>query len=353
MNNYVWAHESFDIYDGVVWFVPYYIDLLCGYSLIKKKIVSVVNLPELYSDEDRYLNVKAVDGNLIIIPSYSEYIHIYNIKTQKFYSHKVSKGLSAKYFQCYNEDGVIYVLPYTSKDMIKIELRKDDIPNFEEVPFSYKNCVSCVLTHEGVYSVNRSDGILFRSKGGAEEEYHEKGTILTDLAYLDDKYLVVADASGRICKFNKNLHEIEYWFDVGSEVHSLALCNERLMIFPERENDFFWVFDLNNYELLKKFVDVKTEYKHGIFNSFSKAIVDGDFVYVMSPYHEMLIEVNASDLHINKHYIKIPNINDEQKMIIVDAESKRGYVKENDAIGVDLAFFLSLLCNDQDKLERG
>lgn len=343
MNNKVWAHESFEVCNGIVWFVPYSIDFLCGYSLIEKRIVDVISLPGFSSEKDRYINVKSVNDNIIIVPSYGKYIHVYSIKCKKVYSYEVQQSSSAKYFQCVSEKNTAFVLPFANKNMIKIELKEGEIPVFDEVSFTNEKCVSCIISEGGIYGVNREDSILYGEKRVFDEVFHEKGTVFTDLVDFDKKNLVALDAKGKVYKFKKDVKEFEHWFDLDGKAHSLALCKDKLMIFPEEEHSFFWVYDLNENRIEKVILEIKDEKRFWKFNSFSKAVSTEEKVYVMSPYFETLLEISTDDLNMAIHFMKMPALNNEQKKMIVDAESKNGGVKENDATGVDLSFLLSYL----------
>ena len=346
MKKNIWAHESFDINEDIIWLVPYYLDLLCGYSLKERKIVFAKVFSDFCGEEDRYLNVKYVDGNLVIIPSYGDCIYVYNIRNDKTVSYSVKKCSAAKFFQCLADKKNVYVFPFEAESYIHIILKKDGDPVFEEIGTKHNRFVSTVFIDGSIYGVNRGTGVIdLRNDTFFASLGNNSDVVLTDIVNIDSEYLAILDANGFVYRLNKSSGDFEKWFNVETKVHSIAFVDDKIMLFPENDKDYFFVFDLKKMELKKINLNLNYGDTKWSANAFSKAIVKKGAVYVMNTYSETLLRVNPNNLSVEVFYIPMPELTYVQKKMICDKTQRNGCITENKIDGVDLSFYLSYVCN--------
>ncbi len=346
MRKYIWAHESFDINEGIVWFIPYGIDLLCGYSIDEKKVIFTKILPNFSGKSDRYLNVKYVEGNIIMIPSYADFIYIYNIRNDKLFSNNVNKYPSARFYQCINDGNSVIVYPFEADSYIRIVLNNEEEPLFEKVSIKHNKIVASVLANGKKYGVNRNKYVLDLTKDSVLVEcIDDQKVVFTDIVDFDSKYMVVADSNGGIYRLDMFNNALEKWFNVDGKVHSVAYCGNQLVIFPETENRFFWIYDLIGEAIKKVSLNLNNCNKKWTYNAFSKAIVKDGYVYVMDIYDESLLKINLTDLSVSAFYIQIPELTYDQKATIYGLCRKDICLAENKIEEIDLDFFLSYVCD--------
>ena len=134
MSDLIWSAYGFEIDGDKIWFVPYWYNFLCCYSLKNKKFERIEFIPEDNGIELSYANLVKVNDNIILIPDNASHICIYNICERSFWTKRL-KGIEDEIdkFYAYGlwEDSIFF---FAGKYplILKLNLKKKEIKYIDD-----------------------------------------------------------------------------------------------------------------------------------------------------------------------------------------------------------------------------
>lgn len=77
----VWTQGIFSVDENKIWFVPYWINVLCVYNLKTNKMEKTIHFPDQDTDSAGYYSVKKMDELVAILPAFEKRVYIYDTTT--------------------------------------------------------------------------------------------------------------------------------------------------------------------------------------------------------------------------------------------------------------------------------
>ena len=344
MNKLVWSHEKFAIDENMVWFVPYYSSVLCGFDLDKREIVKVKMLDGEGDRRDGYLNVLKVGNYIVLIPSYGEKFIIYHIVDENTYTYTPSESSTGKYFQAVVVGAKIVVLPIGAESVVEITIDGDEEPRFKEIPTKVNGFVGSALFGEKIYCVKRDDGLYeYESNGTFTKVKMVDGKVFTDIACVNNNEMFVLDAEGDIYIYSGKDKTFTQWLSLDYSCHSMAVSNNRMFVFPEKDATFIDAISIETGKRSRQELDIEMPMQEWNLHFFSKAVFSRGKVFAMSPKIQSLVEIDSVTNAVSLYYMEFPELAYEEKMKLLKDGLKIGAVIESIVTDVDLSFYISAL----------
>ncbi len=231
LNSY-WAPFGwyYDCGNETIWFVDYWSNLLCEYSLSDKSYKSLTAISsKTYNDQScLYSDIKRIGDNLLLSPCNADNPVLYNISRKEFQTISIDGFLSGfnRYglLELYNDS--VYMFPYAENNICKIDLRT--------------NMCCCVGLKITKNKIKDGDISLFQM------QHSRKGNIVVFLSALSNE-VYIFDME------NENIKTIRVGdiSDIFNTVVSLEDGNYLLSL----QNGNFYIVDLINNRIVDRIND--------------------------------------------------------------------------------------------------
>lgn len=199
----VWTQGVFSIDENKIWFVPFWINVLCVYNLKTSQMEKVIQLPDQDTDSAGYYNVRKMDELVIVIPAFEKRIYVYDIATDVLSSFDlpVAKHQCERFLFASVWDQNIYLFPVGYEYVVKINLQERKLHIIATIDDKCKMFVAMTQIDEKVYLVNETDKIYVFNMSlecfkiiGCEDSSRKYRTI----THQGTEKLVLTDTSGRL-----------------------------------------------------------------------------------------------------------------------------------------------------------
>lgn len=216
-----------------VWFVQGMSPVLCFYSFEDEKItiMQALNIEEIYGTA-YFSKVYLKNDEIYLIPNNSNKIVIYNIVNKKLEYISINGTTVNMYQSCYEVSGVLFLIPYKAKKIIKLSMDThqiigyiDVLENIEEnicinSTCRVENTVYCALWMSGeILKIDLEKEIIMREK--IEGEYN-----FSQICERKNYFFLYDMLRKSILVYSKDLKKIENIIEVGCEDALLILSKE-------------------------------------------------------------------------------------------------------------------------------
>lgn len=340
----IWAHEGFCVENNTVWFVPFCGGFLCEYNLARSELISVNVLCDDICKIDRYINTIKLKNKVFTVPSYTDFVCVYDVKNEKTYKYElIDRGVGNHYVAIGNEEEAL-VFPFNSSSMIRIHI-SSDIPQFEEIKVDINGFVSGIKYNDSIYLIKKDSGIYQYIDGNIMRISCVDGdTKFIDMAEMGcDKKLLLLDESGSFYIFAPDDNKIVKLSVTNNTYYSMTLRGEFIYAFPKKTGDYFDKYEIKTMTLIERYeVNSREKNDEWAWDAYSKVQLHNDKIYVMNIMHQCLMEINEDDT-INYYSIDYPDFGMDVKLASIKSQKEKGVIKENAVTGIDLKLFISAL----------
>lgn len=348
----VWTQGIFSIDENRIWFVPYWINVLCVYNLKTNKMEKIIHFPDQDTDSAGYYNVKKINELVIVVPAFEKRIYVYDSAADVVSSFDL---LAAKY-KCekflfasvWNQN--IYLFPVGYEYAVKINLQEMKLNIIDIIDDKCKMFVAMTQINEKVYLVNETNQIyifdmsLESFKIIVCEDASRKYRTIT---HQGTEKLVLTDTTG-------NLY-IQYLDDMNCEKFILtenipydsSVCvTEDIFLMPISEKDYFVKIDINTKDVSKHYINSGANYLKWPHAVFSKVVCEDNFLYFFSTQYRMLFVYDIRTGKEISYQLEMPIMSDREIEELLQNKRKQGRIKEGSGQHATLEKFIALAKKD-------
>ena len=338
----VWPHESFFIDDEMLWFVPYYYGILCGYNMNEHRITRTKLLTENIKDIDRYINVIKYNNFIISIPSYENVVKVFDVNNDDIIDYETIKRNAEKYFPAIILNDKALIFPFEAESIIEISFKKGT-PVFEEYPVSEKGFVACQIIGESVYLVKQNGGIYtYNTESHSISNIYYTDAIFVDIS-VEDERLYLVDLHGNIYIYDIEKKIISKIYESSERYHSIAIREGFVYAFPEKEGMYIDKISIDKRSIEKRIqlsnCALDSEWK---WMAFSRTKVKNRKIYVTNIKRQEFLVIDEND-NVLYHIMECPELKYDEKILVLEATNSKECLFENLDLGIDLSFFLKAI----------
>lgn len=338
MDNLLYTQYGFEIYKNKIWFVPFSVNMLCGYSLDNCKI----DFKELLLDEsvERALSYNTVelDGRLLSIPARGTNLYALN---ESFQLSQYSVGESStkeKYAPTCKINSSIIIFPIEALDILIIQ--GDEI---SRIQWNQGVVLSCTACKNKAYFTNGTSNIYSITESGCISNIRitNMDKICGVQFWKELTIAVSSDGGVYLIDLNKGKCMRQLLIaNKGDYFISSVIHNDKLYLFPNNDYTTIYIYDFfaDSVAHLSISKDENINEKW-LYNSFGVPKVYDSKIYVMSPKHNALLVIDNDN--VEKKIISL-EVSYEEKTKLMKSKLKKKYiVSENDIFSLDV--FIDIL----------
>lgn len=306
-NNALWTHSVFDVCDEMIWFVPYYANVLCGYSLKEKSLVKIVELRGTTRTNAGVFISKVIGDYVLCFPGYDEKVFLCrNGQVEKSYD--VTRNIPSiyeSYFQYSQYKNDTYVFPINYPYLIKVANNEDE-PELEFVECKNQMIVSTCVVNSKVMFVDRTNTIKsFDMCNGKVEKVkvNSKRKEYRNITRINDTDLVVVDVDGNVDLLSLSGNIIRNVYDLGESFYSIVCVDGKLYMFSQNTDDKIVVLSTSDWKKEEILLEKGEYYKDWRGPAFSEPYVLGSDIYVMNTRHQCLYIIHTDISTVERQYI--------------------------------------------------
>lgn len=348
-SNYVWMNWRFTVQDGVLWFVPYWINVLCKFDLSTGKMEKIIKIP---FDEIEYAGVYGIrkyEEYIICVPGYENSIFLYNTQSEDMSVIPLRKedGIYENFFDCSRWQKNFYFFPRDYNYLVKMNLENKAVTYISLKKFG-KMFNSCVQMGNKVYLVNKSEYLTIFDM---EEEFFERVEVcdneqLNTIERFHEHELIMSSLNGMIYTYDLQCGEIKKVDAVrGTAYSGIIMAADKLYLFPQADIDKIVILDMENYAVTEIQLQAKRnknrqyDYRYGVF---SQPVIENSIIYVMNASNECLHVINTLTGEVSDVYIELKEMDEELCDYFFAFMQKVGGVQEEMAPYATLEHFLKM-----------
>ena len=274
-NFHVFSAYGFVIDDDSVWFVPYYYNYLCRYSLKDDRCLLCKRIPEDVELVLSFANLLKYNNQIILIPDNANTIFIYDIDKDEFDSIELDTqvhGVIDKYYGYALKKNILYMFGAALDDIIKIDLCNKSVQHL----------------------------------GSWKKDFHGETRILYfQLDYLrNDNYVyLLSKNSNEILRLNLDgdtFETISIRYATESVFSTICKISEGFFLTDEKGNGY--IFD-ENFELQRK-IEKSKEYaiqsiKGRYFACFMDSVYNDNHVMAFPGSCDSVVEFDLNNLMVS------------------------------------------------------
>lgn len=341
MTGLLWTNWNIDVKDDRIWFVPFYGHVLCGYNLVDEKLDKII--PQNFSqDEMAAFFVKCYGEKIVLAPDRDNEIRVVTEKNILHY--KLEDNSTNSKYDCGEVvNGELYLFPRTERCIVK--MYRDDI---EHIFCEYNGFVSLTSYNGEIWGVNRTNVIYsFNIEKKCFQEHHVK--VLNDsesIVWIDTMKngCIISTLNGEVFfleNFDSEKAKIICKAVNGDFFRSGIASGDRYFLFPFKDATKVFFYNYNSEELEFNKIDDKYSYEWA-HDAFGVPVNYKDRIYIMSPKHEALLELDSLGKLRKKHFITIEPENPVRQEIMDNDFAKNDINGEN--VFWSLKEYINYLC---------
>lgn len=332
--------ENAVVYKNNLWFVSLDTSWLCKMDMNSFIAEKVCEIPCAGEGTYRYEIASCVEGYIIIMPLFGEFVIGYDISDKRFEKWRVEACDNIKFRTALVYDYSTFLLPQATKEIVQFDYKNKKIIEYKNVFDELKEmkinagayfgraCMGkgsfwmpCMFTN-GLFefNINEKRGILHRI--GNEKNVYEVCVCVDDKIYLVDnkqrllvRYDIKSDMTERVCEFPKgfgidekleHLSNAEYY-----KVYCMLTVDKDILLIPSCGNCFL-TYNINSEKIDKLWDKAVGE----SYMSYAKMDDDSYFIcsqksnnnvlynknkgyeiktiYTYAPFHDIVNEENLS-----------------------------------------------------------
>ena len=352
--DYVWTNGGFAVDGNDIWFVPYWENVLCKYSMDTRRMEKMVCFPEMSVTVAGSFNVKKNGEYIIVVPAFEKNLYIYNQKENlmKKFELKKRKYVAEKFNHCVSWGKNVYLFPIAYGRILKIDLKNELISEIEIPKFKDSAFVDCTSVKNKVYLVDMTNSIFIfdmenetiktYNLGGEERKYR------TIAAIADDEF-GLSDMTGKIYIINiKEKRENQYNFDDVSIFDNSVCVGDEWFLFPFEDDRPVIKFNTTCFKVEKIYFNEKKHFKQWYANAFSKTVVYNKKIYVMNTYQRCLYVLDEEGNQIEHFFIEMGEMDDDILYELYKCGQKQGGIYEGTGDYATLEYLFSRIKDVSD-----
>lgn len=337
----------------------------------KLKIEKIINIPYEPVYKQRNYNYHIVDyGNkLIILLGESEYLHIYNIKTEELESCKIfnnkKKFTSELILQKEDE---LFLFPYNDKEIQVYSIKEKKIKIEIVFPQNVRLSKNYEQVKDDIYAVNYESNDIYKIN------LKDKRYVIRKIGNSQNKYWGIKKAGGFFILLHTDKKVITLWNEETDEIIelkdfpinydclqgnaylSMYSHNNCVYIIPFYGNMILKIDPLKKL-ILQCFQEItpgknfskSTEKFQGEF--FCDVIKVGDYIYAFEPYQKMWYGFNLNNCEMLKSSLMIiTEVENKEKLKQIIECNKESIRKDNLFTGED--YFVCTLNNYIENIKK-
>ena len=339
----IWSQEKFIVEGRKLWFVPYSAGILCQYDLDSRNMSLVKVIDDDIDSIDRYVGIDKVGENIILTPSYSDDISIYNCNRDLFCKYHLPKSTAGKFFSTCILDDSVYMFPFSLHTIIRIQFGCDG-PEYEEIPTEVNEFISCLQNGNSIFLV-RQTGELYRYdyRNNNFSLIKKIDAVFKEIVNISDDEFLILDSKGAFYKYSVSMNDLSKLCECKTVYHGITIRKGFVYAFPEQSGDYIDKYNLEDpYSPEQIEINVGEPDVSWKYHAFSRAFTFDSEIYVMNVKNQCLVEIDEKD-SIREYNIEFPELEEKDKIELLRAGIKRGSVLENRVTGMDLKHFISAI----------
>lgn len=347
----VWTQGIFSVDKNRVWFVPYWINVLCVYNLKIDKMEKIIQFPNRAIDSAGYFNVKKIDDLVVIIPAFEKQIYVYDTIKEVMLSFDFPKMQCRyeKFMFCSVWDQHVYFFPVGYEYVVKIDLREQRVTIINAIDDKCNMFVAMTQIDENVYLVNETNRIYVFNmleenfKIIVSENSNRKYRTITNQGA---EKLFLSDIFGNLYLYYLNDLDCEKTYMAGNVPYDSSECvTDFIFLMPIYEKDYFVKFDISTKNVSKIYIDKGDNYIQWPHTVFSKIVFENGILYFFSTQYQMFYTYNVETGEETTHKLEMPILDNQQIEKIFLQKGTSGNVKEGSGQHATLEKFILLAKN--------
>lgn len=344
----VWTQGIFSVDENRIWFVPYWINVLCAYNLQTNELEKTIWFPNQMTDSAGYYHVKKVDHFVVSIPAFEKQIFVYD--TTKEIMCAIDFPLEAcrcekfLFSSVWNQN--IYLYPAGYDYVLKINLQKKEAVAIKTIDDACKMFVAMTQINESVFLVNEThkiyvfDMIQESFKCIASNDFSRKYRTVT---HQGTEKLILTDTMGNLYLQYCNESGSEEEIISGDIPYDSSVCiGNDIFLMPIYEKDYFVKIDFNTKDISKIYIDRGDNYLKWPHTVFSKVVCKDDCLYFFSTQYRMLFVYEPSTGKEIHYQIEMPAMSDQEMEELFQKKRGCGKIEEGSGQHATLEKFIFL-----------
>lgn len=345
--NYVWTNLGFIVEDDNLWFVPFWMNVLCEVNLSTMQIGKVKAFPHMFTEAGGIYNVRKYQEYIINVTAVDDVNYLYDIPADNMLAIPLKEDAYAceKFFNCTFWNNHAYFLPRDYNSILKLNMEDKTVTDIS-ISEVGKMFLSCVQIEQNVYLVNQSESLIVFDM---EEENFERIQIsgsgeLNTIVLVQEHELLMSNTNGVLYIYNlQNGTMTEIDIVKGTLFTGIAVVEDKLYLFPMYDEDNFTILNLKTLDTRKIHLQRKLEeagYYDARYGVFSQPVVANDKVYVMNASHQCLYIIDTVTDEVCDVYIELNEMSEQQCDYFFNFLHKVGGVRESGAPYATLDYLL-------------
>lgn len=347
MKDLIWTSLHFGLDKGKVWFVPYWHNLLCCYSLETHMLERIEVIPDENDASLLFDNMVIIGEEIILIPANSTYVFFYNMESRVFSKITLPEQVTGynKFCACGIWKKNLFLFPgrYPMIMKINLETRESAYITDWSSKIETEGEITCfqfnyLVLNEKVYLVSSLTNkiMIYDMEKESEEiiELGDKTDIFSTITYLENDTFLLTDEKGNcniadfknraMTKYENDIPEfVTHRFEARRACFSDALkYREFVYVFPAQANKVF-KFSLIDHSFKEMCWENEYEAKRWDGERYSLFQRDKDVIYGFDALKGVLLEIDLEHEKVCCEPISLENIDDSKIFNIIEDKHKR------------------------------
>lgn len=346
--NFAWTIGKFEIDGDFLWFVPHWLNVLCKYNLLTRKIEQVISFPKTTIFHRGFFNVKKIKDYILVVPSWEENIYLYHILSGKMKKFKLREKIytNEKLYLCGVFSEKVFLFPIEYDYIVKLDVVNELL---EEIPCSPQMFISSIQKEEKIYLVNMTNELfVFDMKTEKLKVEWSCDCNKEFRTIIDSNFntVILIDMIGNILFFDIDKKKIIKQIRFNHLVYSGICMESKVFLFPEKWKNPF-VLNLSNYQI-KELEFVKENFSESSLTIFSEAIMIEKKIYIMHTTKQCLFIIDSESEKFEEVYIKIGELN-ELLDELLDVQAKKEPLLEETGHYVSFEYLMNKINTKKDR----
>ena len=301
----LWTGGGFEVLGDRIWFVPYWVNVLCCFNRKSGQMEKMVHFPGLTTASAGFNNVKRVENRLMIIPAFEHALYVYDMDTGEIRTTgpELKHCALEKFQECAEWNGYLYVFPFGYDAVIRLGITD---PGVTFLPLRHVNgqfCDSCQI-HGTIYLVNRTNQLAaFDGETGRFRIYQADGEkCLRTVTRADADTLLLTDENSEMYLFHIRTSRFEKMAFTGIPANQSLVLADHIYLFPLRDGYGITRSSMDGTGVCRYEMHETSRYQKWSSVAASKIRVDGSRVSFMNPNHQCLYEFDSRTGRLDSCY---------------------------------------------------